>query len=138
VSPSAIKLCPAGTITKQTTSTVVPEADFLVPITGYYSFTLQINLDGVGDVSGANDYISTFLDVSGGSLTPINGTLNNLTVVELTTNIVRAVVSGIIMQQLTAGQTLRLYHLESSEVGFTFGSGNIVAAYSFLGENLLA
>lgn len=137
VYPSVVKLCSAGTITKQTSSTNVPEADFLIPFDGYYGFTLQINLDGVGDVTSANDYISTFLDVSGGSLTAINGTLNTITVVETSTNIVRIVVSGFVGQKMTAGQYLKLYHVESTDATFTFSSANIIAYYNYLGNRAI-
>jgi hypothetical protein len=136
---SALKVCEAGAITKNTNATVVPEADFTIPVglNGYYSYTAQISLDGVGDVSGANDYITTFLDLSGGSITPLVGTNNIITVVENPSNSVRIVVSGIIMERVVAGQTLRFYHSESSDAGFTFTGGAITVTYMYLGDSTL-
>jgi hypothetical protein len=136
---SALKVCEAGAITKNTNATVVPEADFTIPVglDGYYSYTAQISLDGVGDVSGANDYITTFLDLSGGSITPLVGTNNIITVVENPSNSVRIVVSGIIMERVVAGQTLRFYHSESSDAGFTFTGGAITVTYMYLGDSTL-
>jgi hypothetical protein len=118
---------------------VVSESSFTIPdgLPGYYSFTAQISLSGVGDVSGANDFMTTFLDLSGGSLTPINGTINIVTIVENTSNVVDVVVSGVIMQRLAVGDVIRLFHSESSDVGFTFTGGSIQVAYTYLGDTAL-
>ena len=139
VYPGAVEINAAGAITKNTSATLVPNSAFTVPtgLDGYYSFTAQLSLDGVGDVSGAADYIETYLDLSGGSLTPIAGTINILDVVESATNVIRATFNGIIMQRLTAGQVIQMYHSESPSPGFTFSSGAIQLAYTYLGDTLL-
>jgi hypothetical protein len=136
---SAVKITTAGSITKQTSATLVPESAFTIPtdLDGYYSFTAQLSLDGVGDVSGSADYIETYLDISGGSLTPIVGTINILDVVESSTDVIRATFNGIIMQRLTAGQIIQMYHSESPSAGFTFTSGSIQVAYKYEGDTLL-
>jgi hypothetical protein len=139
VYPSAVKINTAGTITKQTSATLVPNSAFTIPagLDGYYSFTAQLSLDGVGDTTGTADYLETYLDLSGGSLTPIVGTINILDVVESSTNVIRATFNGIIMQRLTAGQTIQMYHSESPSAGFTFSSGSIQIAYTYLGDRAL-
>jgi hypothetical protein len=136
---SALKICDAGVITKNTNATVVPEANFTIPVglNGYYSYTAQIALDGVGDVSGANDYITTYIDLVGGSPTPINGTNNITTIVENPSNSVRIVVSGIINHRVVAGNTFNFRHSESSDAGFTFTSGSIQVTYMYLGDSVL-
>ena len=137
--PGGVKITTAGSITKQTSATLVPESAFTIPtdLDGYYSFTAQLSLNGVGDVSGSADYIETYLDLSGGSLTPIVGTINILDVVESSTDVIRATFNGIIMQRLTAGQIIQMYHSESPSPGFTFTSGSIQVAYTYLGDTLL-
>jgi hypothetical protein len=139
VYPQFVKINDAGTITKQTTSTIVPNSEFTIPEgkSGYYFYSAQISLTGVGDVSGANDFMTTFFDISGGSLTPINGTINTTTIVESTTDSVFFVVNGIIMQRLESDETIRMLHLESEDAGFTFTSGSIIVAYNYLGDTAL-
>lgn len=134
--PSGVKLCSAGTITKQTSATAVSESLFTIPLDGYYSFSAQINLDGVGTIA-AEDSMTTYLDVSGGSLTPVAGTINITDIAENTSNSIRSSPSGIIQQKLTAGQQIQLYHLESATAGFTFSSGSIQVAYAYLGNKAL-
>jgi hypothetical protein len=137
VFPSAVKITTAGSITKQATATVVPESAFTVPagFDGYYSFTAQVLLNGVGTVADGEN-ISIYLDVSGGSLTPVNGTINIIDMTENAANSFSQAPSGIIMQRLTAGQVIQLYHLENGS--YTFSSGSIQVAYTYLGDRLLA
>lgn len=138
--PSATKICEAGAITKQTSATIVTESIFTIPtnLDGYYSYTAQINLNTVADVSGPNDFMSVYLDLCGGILSPIPGTENIITITENANDAVRVVVSGIIMQRLVAGDSIRLLHAESADAGFTFASGTIQVAYNYLGDQLLA
>ena len=126
----------AGAITKQSSATLVPESSFTIPVglDGYYSFTAQISLSSVGTVADG-DQMSIYLDVSGGSLSPIAGTVNILDMTENIANAFSQTPSGIIMQRLTAGQTIQLYHLEGGS--FTFGSGSIQVAYTYLGDSLV-
>jgi hypothetical protein len=136
VYPGAVKITSAGTITKQTSATLVPESAFTIPtgLDGYYSFTAQISLGTVGTVADGENF-QLYLDVSGGSLSPINGTINILDMTENTANSFSQTPSGIIMQRLTAGQTIQLYHLEQGS--YTFGSGSIQVAYTYLGDTAL-
>jgi hypothetical protein len=134
--PSFVKLCPAGTISKASASpALVPEGTLLVPMDGYYSFTIQVNLDNVGDVSGSVEWMETFLDTSGAPIVGISGTSNIIDVIENTTNVVRYVYSGIIMGKLTKGEYLNLYHQESNQAAFTFdATSSILVAYQYLGN----
>ena len=136
VYPGAVRITSAGAITKQTTATLVPESSFTIPadLPGYYSFTAQVSLGGVGTVADGENF-QLYLDVSGGSLTPINGTINILDMTENTANTFSQTPSGIIMQRLTAGQVIQLYHLEQG--AYTFSSGSIQVAYTYLGDTLL-
>jgi hypothetical protein len=134
--PGAVKITTAGTITKQTTATLVPESAFTIPVglDGYYSFTAQISLGSVGTVADGENF-QLYLDVSGGSLSPVNGTINILDMTENTANSFSQTPGGIIMQRLTAGQTIQLYHLEQGS--YTFSSGSIQVAYTYLGDTAL-
>jgi hypothetical protein len=134
--PGAVIIEAAGTITKQSSATLVPESSFTIPVglDGYYSFTAQISLGTVGTVADG-DNIAIYLDVSGGSLSPINGTINILDMTENSANAFSATPGGIIMQRLTAGQTIQLYHSEGGT--YTFGSGSIQVAYTYLGDSLV-
>jgi hypothetical protein len=135
--PGGVKITAAGAITKQTSATLVPESAFTIPtgLDGYYSFTAQVTLGGVGTVADGENF-QLYLDVSGGSLTPINGTINIIDMTENTANTFSQTPGGIIMQRLTAGQVIQLYHLEQGS--YTFSSGSIQVAYTYLGDTLLA
>lgn len=135
--PGGVKITTAGAITKETSATLVPESAFTVPagLDGYYSFTAQISLGTVGTVADG-DNIAIYLDVSGGSLTPVNGTINILDMTENSANAFNATPGGIIMQRLTAGQVIQLYHLETGS--YLFSTGSIQVAYTYLGDTLLA
>jgi hypothetical protein len=134
--PGAVKICTAGSITKETTATLVPESAFTIPagLDGYYSFTAQVSLGGVGTVSDGENF-QLYLDVSGGSLTPVNGTINIIDMTENSANTFSQTPGGIIMQRLTAGQVIQLYHLEQGS--YTFTSGSIQVAYTYLGDTAL-
>jgi hypothetical protein len=131
--PMFVRVGAAGTITRQASATAVPESIFTIPMDGYYSFTSQISLTGVGTIAEA-DNITIYLDVSGGSLTPVNGTINTIDMTKNAANNFNATPGGIIMQKLTAGQVLQLYHLE---VGSFAMSGSIRTAYSYLGNTAI-
>ena len=135
--PAGVKITNAGAITKQTSAVVVPESAFTIPVglDGYYSFTAQIILGTIGTVADG-DNISIYLDVSGGSLSPVLGTVNILDMTENSASSFSATPGGIIMQRLTAGQVIQLYHIETGS--YLFGSGSIQVAYNYLGDTLLA
>jgi hypothetical protein len=134
--PGGVKITEAGSITKETSATLVPESAFTIPVglDGYYSFTAQISLGGVGTVSDGENF-QLYLDVSGGSLSPINGTINIIDMTENSANAFSQTPGGIIMQRLTAGQVIQLYHLEQG--AYTFSSGSIQVAYTYLGDTAL-
>jgi hypothetical protein len=132
----AVKITTAGSITKQTSATLVPESAFTIPtgLDGYYSFTAQVTLGGVGTVADGENF-QLYLDVSGGSLTPINGTINIIDMTENSANTFSQTPGGIIMQRLTEGEVIQLYHLEQGS--YTFSSGSIQVAYTYLGDTAL-
>jgi len=134
--PGLVDITSAGTITKQTSATLVPESAFTIPVgfPGYYSFTAQILLGGVGTVADGEN-IQIYLDVSGGSLTPIAGTTNIIDMTENSANTFAQTPSGIIMQKLNAGNIIQLYHLEQGS--YTFSSGSIQVAYTYLGNTAI-
>jgi hypothetical protein len=129
--PNIVSVKDSGTITKQATATLVPESAFTVPFTGYYSYTVQISLGNVGTVVNG-DVFQFYADVSGGSLTPINGTIYTIQMAENATNTANIVGSGLIYQKLNAGEIIQFYHLESG--AFTFTSGGFQAAYKYEGN----
>lgn len=132
--PSFVKITPAGSITKQTSGTLVPETAFTIPIDGYYSYTAQISLGTVGTVADG-DILSIFGDISGGSLSPINGTVNIIDVAENSANSIQIVVGGLIFNKLTAGEVIQFYHSEAGT--YTFSSGSVQVAYKYEGNSAL-
>lgn len=131
--PSLVKIATAGSITKQASATEITESRFTIPtgFTGYWSYTAQVSLGTVGTVVDG-DIFTLYADVSGGSLTPINGTINIVDVAENSSNSIQIALSGIIMQQLTAGQIISFYHLEAGT--YTFSSGSVQVAYNYIGN----
>jgi hypothetical protein len=134
--PGAVKICDIGSITKQTSATLVPESAFTVPAgyDGYYSYTAQISMDTVGTVADG-DILSIYLDLSGGSLTPVAGSINIIDIAENANDVIFTAPSGIIMQRLVAGNTIQLYHSEAGT--YTFSNGAVRVAYSYLGDTAL-
>jgi hypothetical protein len=133
---SAVKINTAGTITKVATATEVPESPYTIPtgLDGYWSFTAQISL---ADVSGvdASSNIQVFADISGGALTPINGSINVSDITPNATDSTFIAYTGLMFDRLTAGDVIRLIHLEAG--AFTFTSGSIQVAYKYEGDTLL-
>jgi hypothetical protein len=135
--PTALKICEAGVITKQTDITAVPESEFTIPenLGGYYSYSAYIFLAGVGDVSGANDYIDTTFSKNGDSFLGSQGIITS--VVKSDANAVRISLGGIFPVRFNPGDVLLMFHRESPEVGFTFDIGSIQVVYQYLGDNVL-
>ena len=133
---SAIKINTTGTITKVGTGTEVPNSSFTIPtgLDGYWSFTAQVILNGVAAVDAASN-IQVYADISGGALTPINGTTNIADITVNSTNQTPIAYTGLIFTRLTAGDVIRLIHLEAG--AFTFTSGSIQVAYKYEGDTLL-
>jgi len=135
--PAGVKINAAGSITKQATATLVPESEFTIPtnLDGYWSFTAQVLLGTVTTVD-LGDIFSLFLDISGGSLTPLVGTSNVVHVAENASDAISFCCSGIIGQRLVAGEIVRLFHLEAGT--FDWSTGSVQVSYNYLGDTLLA
>jgi len=130
-----VRLCPLGVITKQTVATLIPETSFTIPYDGYYSFAVQVYIAPTGVAPG--DVFEFYADLVGGFLTPIVGTINILAVVPNNTppgGIYASCISGIISQQLNAGDVIRFLHVD--EGAYTY-SGSFTATYCFLGNSLM-
>jgi hypothetical protein len=134
--PSAVKINTAGVITKQATATEVSGSSFTIPtgLDGYWSFTAQVSLSTVASIDASSN-IQIFADISGGSLTPINGSINVADITANATGSTFIAYSGLMYDRLTAGQTVRLFHLEAG--GYTFASGSIQVAYKYEGDGLI-
>jgi hypothetical protein len=132
--PSFVKITTAGSITKQGSATEITESQFVIPLDGYYSYTAQIILGTVGTVADG-DILTLFGDISGGSLTPINGTTNIIDVAENSSNAIQIAVSGLIYDKLTAGQVIRFFHSEAGT--YTFSTGSVQVAYKYEGNKAL-
>lgn len=131
--PSFVKVITPATITKQTTQTKVAALAYTIPQDGYYSITAQISLASIGSSTPASDTITIYADLSGGSVTPLNGAINTFNVVPNASNAFYATSSGVIQQKLIAGDVIEFYHLESG--GFTIGvSSGIGVTYQYLGN----
>jgi hypothetical protein len=102
---------------------------------GYYAYTAQVNLTGiVGVVDG--DMMSTFIDLSGGSLVALDGT-NNIIDMSTRGGDFSVASSGHIMTKLTAGQVIRLYHYEVGSFTFNGTLSNIQVSYRYLGNDAI-
>ena len=133
---SAVKVNTAGTITKVGSGTEVENSPFTIPtgLDGYWSFTAQISLAGVAAVDASSN-IQVFADISGGALTPINGSINVSDITPNATDSTFIAYTGLMFTRLTAGDVIRLIHLEAG--AFTFTSGSIQVAYKYEGDTLL-
>lgn len=135
--PGGVKICETGLISYSATPVLVPETAFTIPtgLDGYYAYTVYINLNSVGDVTSANDYIITVLEIAG--VGAIIGTENITTLVETAgVNTVKFSQGGVIPQRLTAGQTIQAYHQDSSP-SFTYAFSSIRTTYTYLGDTAL-
>lgn len=131
--PSFVKIIEPATITKQTTQTKVTALAYTIPQDGYYLLTAQISLATIGSSTPASDTITIYGDLSGGSVTPLNGAINTFNVVPNALSAYYATSSGVIQQKLTAGQIIEFYHLESG--AFTIGAtSSIGVTYTYLGN----
>jgi hypothetical protein len=132
--PRFVDINVSGVITKQTVDTLVPSSVLTIPMDGYYAYTAQVNLVGVVGVV-AGDMMSTFIDLSGGSLVALDGT-NNIIDMTARAGEFSVASSGNIMTKLIAGEVIRLYHYEVGS--FTFGvTSNIQVAYRYLGNDAI-
>ena len=132
--PSFVKVITPAAITKQTTQTKVAALAYTIPQDGYYNITAQISLASIGSSTPASDTITIYADLSGGSVTPLNGAINTFNVVPNASSAFYATSSGVIQQKLIAGDVIEFYHLESG--GFTIGvSSGIGVTYQYLGNN---
>lgn len=132
--PSFVKIIsPVPTITKQTSPTKVSGGSYTIPQDGYYTLTAQVSLATIGSSTPASDTITIYADLSGGSITPINGAINTFNVVPNASNAFYATSSGLIQQKLTAGDVIEMYHLESG--GFTIGGASAIGiSYKYEGN----
>lgn len=136
--PSFVKIVsPVPTIAKSTTPALVTGGDFTVPLDGYYMLTAQISLAVIGSSTPASDTITVYADVSGGSITPINGAINTFNVVPNAAVAFYATSSGLIQQKLTAGTVLQVYHLESGGFTYSSGSSTIGISYTYVGNRAI-
>lgn len=132
--PSFCKIITPVAITKQTTLTKVTGLVYTIPQTGYYNMTAQISLASIGSSTPASDSITIYGDLSGGSVTPLNGAINTFNVVPNGSSAYYATSSGVLQQLMNAGDIIEFYHIESG--GFTFGvSSAIGVTYTYLGNN---
>jgi hypothetical protein len=125
-----------GTITKVGSGTEVENSPFTIPtgLDGYWSFTAQVLLNGVAAVDASSN-IQVYADISGGALTPINGSINVSDITPNATDSTFIAYTGLMFTRLTAGDVIRLIHLEAG--AFTFTSGSIQVAYKYEGDTLL-
>ena len=134
--PSFVKIISPATITKQTTQTKVAALAFTIPQTGYYSMTAQISLASITGSTATTDTITIYGDLSGESVTPLNGAINTFNVVPNAANAFYATSSGVLQQKLNAGQIIEFYHLESGAFGIGVSS-SIGVTYTYLGNKAI-
>ena len=132
--PSFVKICPLGDITPNTNSTLIPEAEFVIPMDGYYKYTAQIRLFSVDTLAASGDWVETFFSVAG--TTPLNGTINTVHLVKTGSDNMFYVYDGIIMTKLTKGQTVRMRHRESRLFLYSADS-DVQVVYRYLGNKAI-
>jgi hypothetical protein len=110
----------------------MPNTDFTIPagLDGYWSYTLSVALNSITGIS-TGDELTFSADDTAGFFSAIPGSVNSfhphagITSTQFTA-------SGVFLQRLTAGQTIRFYQEQTGV--WAIGSGTCTAVYKYEGD----
>lgn len=130
--PTLIKATSAissgSTLSFTNTAEKLTNASFTAPYTGYYQFLGQVRITSISSFDVGTDSITFYADVSGGSLSPLVGSINDICCVASGSDFEQTI-SGYVYA--TAGQTIDMYHID---VGvFTITGGSLFILWKFMG-----
>lgn len=130
--PSLMKTTSAktsgSTVSFTNTAEVLANSSVVAPYTGYYQFMAQFTATAIGSFDGVSDVITFYADISGGSLTPIIGSIHDITSVNGTN--FEYSFGGYAFAN--AGETIRMIHIDTGS--FTMTSGVLYVLWKYMGD----
>lgn len=117
-----------STVSFTNTAEVLTNSTVTAPYTGYYQFMAQFTSTSIGSFDAGTDVMTFYADISGGALTPIVGSIKDITNVTATT--FETTFSG--YAYATAGDIIRLIHIDTGT--FTISGGALFVLWQYMGD----
>ena len=115
-------------ITFTNTAEVLSNSSVVASRTGYYQFMAQLQTVSIGSFDAGTDAMTFYADISGGSLSPILGSIKDIT--NVMASGFETTFSG--YAYATAGETIRLIHVDTGT--FTITSGSVYVLWQYMGD----
>ena len=115
-------------ITFTNTAEVLTNSSVVASRTGYYQFMAQLQTVSIGSFDAGTDTMTFYADISGGSLSPIIGSIKDIT--NVMASGFETTFSG--YAYATAGETIRLIHVDTGT--FTITSGSVYVLWQYMGD----
>lgn len=129
--PSRMKATSAissgSTVSFTNSAEILTNSSVVASRTGYYQFIAQFRTDAIGTFDAGTDIISFYADISGGSLTPLIGSIHDITYTTATT--FEYTFSGYAFA--TAGDTINLIHIDTGT--FTMTNAVLFVLWNYIG-----
>ena len=129
--PSRMKATSAissgSTVSFTNSAEVLTNSSVVASRTGYYQFIAQFKTDAIGTFDAGTDVITFYADISGGSLTPLIGSIHDITYTTATT--FEYTFSGYAFA--TAGDTINLIHIDTGT--FTMTNAVLFVLWNYIG-----
>jgi hypothetical protein len=129
--PSRMKATSAissgSTVSFTNSAQILTNSSVVASRTGYYQFIAQFRTDAIGSFDAGTDIISFYADISGGSLTPLVGSIHDITYTTATT--FEYTFSGYAFA--TAGDTINLIHVDTGT--FTMTNAVLFVLWNYIG-----
>jgi hypothetical protein len=116
-----------STVSFTNTAEVLTNSAVTAPYTGYYQFMAQFTSTSIGSFDAGTDVMTFYADISGGALTPLVGSIKDITNVTATT--FETTFSGYAFA--TAGDIIRLIHIDTGT--FTISGGALFVLWQYMG-----
>jgi hypothetical protein len=117
-----------STVSFTNTAEVLTNSSVVAPYTGYYQFMAQFTSTAIGSFDAGTDVMTFYADINGGALTPIVGSIKDITNVTATT--FETTFSGYAFAN--AGETIRMIHIDTGT--FTITSGALYVLWQYMGD----
>ena len=118
-----------STVSFTNTAEVLANSSVVAPYTGYYQFMAQFKTTSMTSFDSGTDVITFYADISGGSATPIIGSIIDITSV-IGTQSFEYAFSG--YAYATAGQTIQMRHIDTGT--FTITGGTLFVLWKYMGD----
>jgi hypothetical protein len=116
-----------STVSFTNTAEVLTNSSVTASRTGYYQFMAQFTSTSIGSFDAGTDVMTFYADISGGALTPIVGSIKDITNTTATT--FETTFSG--YAYATAGDVIRLIHIDTGT--FTITDGALYVLWQYMG-----